>query len=158
MCERSGGYVAQCPLWVKSRHFASHAPCLRCPQKRTCAAQLETSSHKRTFRDARTMSAFPPNVLQNYFECPAAQHWFNINCQRAILIQRPVCLDSIIARSQRSEEFCNTFPPKADIRPPTDMPSKEPIPDVGGFTRSLHRRARGATAELPSLAPLRFSS
>jgi hypothetical protein len=31
------------------------------------------------------------------------------------LIQRPVCLDSIIARSQCSEEFCNTFGGKADI-------------------------------------------
>jgi hypothetical protein len=61
------------------------------------------------------MSAFGRNVLQNYFECPAAQHWFNINCQGAILIQRPVCLDSIIARSQCSEEFCNTFGSKADM-------------------------------------------
>jgi hypothetical protein len=31
------------------------------------------------------------------------------------LIQRPVCLDSIIARSQCSEEFCNTFGGKADM-------------------------------------------
>jgi hypothetical protein len=31
------------------------------------------------------------------------------------LIQRLVCLDSIIARSPRSEEFCNTFGGKADI-------------------------------------------
>jgi hypothetical protein len=39
------------------------------------------------------------------------------------LIQRPVCLDSIIARSQRSEEFCNTFEGKADIDQPflTDL-------------------------------------
>jgi hypothetical protein len=29
------------------------------------------------------------------------------------LIQNLLQLDSIIARSQRSKEFCNTFPPKA---------------------------------------------
>jgi hypothetical protein len=54
-------------------------------------------------------------VLQNYFERPSAQHWFKIMRKRATSIQNAGQLDSIIARLQRSEEFCNTITPTADI-------------------------------------------
>jgi len=34
----------QCPLWVKSRHFAMQKPCPLYPRKRTCAVQLRMSA------------------------------------------------------------------------------------------------------------------
>ena len=40
---------------------------------------------------------------------------FKNECKRATLIQGAVQSDSIIARSQRSKEFCNTIEVRADI-------------------------------------------
>ena len=61
------------------------------------------------------MSAFGVNLLQNYFCDQNKQDRFKNGCSRAILIQDTAQSDSIIARSQCSKEFCNTFRVRADI-------------------------------------------
>jgi hypothetical protein len=48
-------------------------------------------------------------VLQNYFHDQIEQYWFKDDHTRATSIQQSVQSDSIVALSQRSEEFCNTI-------------------------------------------------
>ena len=54
-------------------------------------------------------------VLQNYFHDHIEQYWFKDDHTRATSIQQSVQSDSIVALSQRSEEFCNTINLKADM-------------------------------------------
>jgi hypothetical protein len=53
--------------------------------------------------------AFRRIVLQNYFHDQTEQHWFKGEGRYATLIQSAVQMDSIIALSRCSEEFCNTI-------------------------------------------------
>ena len=94
------------------------------------------------------MSALPPNVLQNYFAA-----------ERAISIQdckREHCsslhfLEFNIARFGR-KEFCNTFPPKADICIALADVCFVPIADIS----QRHSMRKGPPFGIPSNALIFF--
>jgi hypothetical protein len=83
-------------------------------------ASIETSEilgrywHLASFRCDAKFVRFRTIVLQNYFYDQNEQHWFKDERKHAILIQCAIQVDSIIALSQCSEEFCNTIGGKAD--------------------------------------------
>jgi hypothetical protein len=73
-------------------------------------------------------------VLQNYFRDQIEQHCFKDERRRATSIQSTSHSDSIIAISQRSEEFCNTIGIAADIDwPPAGAGSDESDPSRHGL-------------------------
>jgi hypothetical protein len=61
------------------------------------------------------LSAFGGIVLQNYFRRQNEQYWFKSRRQRAMLIQKLVRYDSIIASQRLVVEFCNTIGGIADV-------------------------------------------
>jgi hypothetical protein len=74
---------------------------------------MTISGQQAALRWVDAMSAYPSNVLQNYFSPWRVEYFSKSRLEPGILIQ-----ETVVADSDRSlAEFCNTFPSRADIRP-----------------------------------------
>ena len=80
---------------------------------------------------------FWQNVLQNYFHDQTSSIGARTSTSAQRRSKNIVQLDSIIARSQRSKEFCNTIPPKAAVSRTSWMVSKVPCVDGSELARRI---------------------